>query len=99
MKRLLKMTNNKTPLQEAIWKEGELIKSDPAHNIVIGYERFCIINNAAQSYADLPSKIEGILVNARARLVFRGDNPNALIAQKALDDILNILKEGESQKG
>jgi hypothetical protein len=79
------MTNNKTPLQEVL--EGVVWPN-------IRLYEFNRIKKAAQSYADLPSKIEGIKSGYHLE-----NDRHDIGARKFADDILNMLKDGESQKG
>jgi hypothetical protein len=81
------MTNNKTPLQEAldsvVWPNIRL------------YE-FHRIQKAAQAYADLPSKIEGMKWKEHQSRMGLDEKYHytASKVNKTLDDILNLLKEG-----
>jgi hypothetical protein len=56
--------SDKTPLQEALCKAGEVIRSDGMGNVIITIERFYTLNKAAQAYADLPSKIEWLPIES-----------------------------------
>lgn len=76
------MTNNKTPLQEALDRAELWQPSLSAKQCREDYDRYV---KAAQAYADLPEKIEGMKWQ---------DTKICGNRNIAIDDILNLLKEG-----
>ena len=92
------MTNNKTPLQGAIDALLNYQQAD-MDGIMVLVSRQAIheVADAAQAYADLPSKIEEL--RKETDTVDLDVDIEAEIVNNTLDDILNLLKEGESQKG
>lgn len=81
------MTNNKTPLQEALDKLDEYAIENPISDD--GMLR--LIQKAAQAYADLPDMIKAIKVDTNYSATFKGEYNYAY--NRAIDDILNLLKE------
>lgn len=90
--------SNSTPLQEAIDKASYTRKtsghgeSDPCITFTWGTTHDVnLVMGAAQKYADLPEKIEGMKEDKNYSVTFKGEYNYAY--NQALDDILNLLKE------
>lgn len=88
----LKMTQNKTALQEALREIPKINTPDELSKYMFKHkETVWLALNAAQNYADLPAKIE-----AMRKQIDTGDldeEIEAEIVNRTIGSILNIIKE------
>jgi hypothetical protein len=102
LKGTLEMTNNKTPLQKAYdeiiglsgatYDDTEHANEEYAAVLIRHMSTILEALKAAQAYADLPSKIEGM---KSQEIDFEDDEEHAWIYgyNSALDELINLLKE------